>query len=84
MNQTTGIERGPSGRVYTCVGFNTDGGCATSGYFIYGKDAGPPICILCTNPMVRAQCDQSECTSDATRINVEIQTGVLVARCECH
>jgi len=85
MNQTAGIERGPSGRVYTCVGFNSDGGCATSGYFVYGKDwSRIPICVLCMNPMVRAQCDQPACTAEATRINVRTDTGVLVARCECH
>ena len=83
MKESATIERGPRGKVYTCVGFNSDGGCATSGYFVYGIGA-VCICILCKNQMVRAQCGGSRCTAKATRINVEIGTGLIVARCECH
>ena len=76
------VERGPSGKVYTCVGFNSDGGCATSGYFVYGN-VPVPVCVLCRNPMARAQCDHLACTAEATWINVT-GTGVLLACCECH
>lgn len=83
MRSTLGIERGPTGKVYTCAGFNSDGGCATSGYFVYGKGT-IPLCVLCKNPMARAQCGRLRCTAEATRINVEVRTGLIVAACECH
>lgn len=83
MRQTGGIERGLRGKVYTCAGFNSDGGCATSGYFVYGEGT-IPLCVLCRNLMTQAQCEETGCTQEATRINVEVRTGLILARCECH
>ena len=76
------VERGPSGKVYTCLGRTRDGGCATSGYYVYGKGC-IPTCILCKNLMDRAQCGKPGCTAEATRVDVQ-ETGVIVARCESH